>query len=229
MVLRRLTPGLKRRVEQRALRTGKGRTLWLKWVRPSPDTYAEYVRRHLGMYAMGDHCAINPSALISDPYLIRLGNNVRLASCKLIAHDGSVNMINRAVGTKLDRVGPIDIRDNVFIGIDAIVMPSVTIGPNAIVAAGSVVTKDVPPNSVVAGVPAKRICSLDDSIEKLKELNADYPWRETIENRNGPVDPAVEAILMAERQAYFFETPAEDEATETPKTPEPLHAEVTAA
>lgn len=49
---------------------------------------------------------------------------------------------------------------------------NVRIGPNAIVAAGAVVSKDVPPNSVVGGVPAKVICSFDEYVAKRQEL---YP------------------------------------------------------
>ena len=48
-------------------------------------------------------------------------------------------------------------------------MPGVTIGPNSVVAAGSVVTKDVPPDTVVGGVPAKAICSASDYLERIRE------------------------------------------------------------
>ena len=63
-------------------------------------------------------------------------------------------------------VGFSRIVDNVFIGLGAIIMPGVRIGSNSIVAAGSVVTKDVPPNSVVGGNPAKVISSFDALMEK---------------------------------------------------------------
>lgn len=58
--------------------------------------------------------------------------------------------------------------NNVFIGEGAIVLRNVTIGNNVIVGAGSVVSKDVPENSVVAGIPAKRIMSLDEFYDKRK-------------------------------------------------------------
>ena len=51
--------------------------------------------------------------------------------------------------------GKVVIGNHVFIGVNAIILPNVTIGDNAVVAAGAVVTKDVPPYAVVAGVPAK--------------------------------------------------------------------------
>lgn len=56
---------------------------------------------------------------------------------------------------------PIVIKRNAWIGIGSMVMPGVTIGENSIVSAGAVVTKDVPPNTVVAGVPAKMIKQID--------------------------------------------------------------------
>lgn len=62
--------------------------------------------------------------------------------------------------------------DNVFIGTNTTIVGGVRIGPNAIVAAGAVVTKDVPPNSVVGGVPGRYICSFEDYLAKRKEL---YP------------------------------------------------------
>lgn len=56
---------------------------------------------------------------------------------------------------------PIVIKKNVWIGVGATVMPGVTIGENSVVSAAAVVTKDVPPNTVVAGIPAKVIKTLE--------------------------------------------------------------------
>ncbi len=69
------------------------------------------------------------------------------------------------------KIGRIDIKENCFIGDSVIVLPNVTIGPNSIVGAGSVVTKNVPPNTIVAGNPARAITSVDDYIKKIKGIS----------------------------------------------------------
>jgi hypothetical protein len=69
----------------------------------------------------------------------------------------------------LQRFGPIHIDDNCFIGTGAVLMPGVRIGPNAIVGAGSVVTRDVPPGGVFAGVPARKVADLEDYKRKCLE------------------------------------------------------------
>ncbi len=56
------------------------------------------------------------------------------------------------------------IGDDVWIGGNAIILPGVTIGNNVIVAAGAVVTKDVPDNCVVGGIPAKKIKDLENDV-----------------------------------------------------------------
>ena len=73
-----------------------------------------------------------------------------------MTHDGSVSTI-RKLSPKYSRVqkfGFIHIKKNAFVGNDAYILPNVTVGENEIVGARSVVTKDVPDNAVVAGVPA---------------------------------------------------------------------------
>jgi acetyltransferase-like isoleucine patch superfamily enzyme len=153
---------------------------------------------------MGEGCSIQTDVIIADPHLVSLGDNVRLSGCSLFGHDGSVNVINHAYGLKLDSVGPIIIGSNVFIGHRATVLPSVTIGDNVIVGAGAVVTGDVPANSVVGGVPARRICSLDDFVVRLKARNASLPWKELVAARNGFFDPTIEDELNRQRVLHYF-------------------------
>ncbi len=82
---------------------------------------------------------------------IKIGNNVAISE-NVIIRDSDNHSINGGVISK-----PVVIGDNVWIGMGAMILKGVTIGNGSVVAAGAVVTKDVPPNTVVAGVPAKEI------------------------------------------------------------------------
>ena len=153
---------------------------------------------------MGEGCSILTSTIFTDPAYVRLGNNVQFSSCHLIGHDGSIGMLNEAYGVRLDAVGKIDIRDNVFIGFQAVILPGVTIGPNAIVAAGSMVTKDVPPGAIVAGIPAKQIGLVDDLVKKLEAKTETLPWADLIARRDGGFDSAMEPELQRLRVKHFY-------------------------
>ena len=105
----------------------------------------------------------------SEPYLVEIGNHVTISSnVSFITHDGGTWVFRHLppyVG--LQRFGRIVIGDNCFIGSGAIIMPGVSIGPNSVVGAGAVVTRSVPANSVVAGVPARNICTYEQYVERM--------------------------------------------------------------
>ena len=82
-----------------------------------------------------------------------------------------------------------------------------TIGPRAIVGAGAVVSQDVPPNSVVAGNPARVIRTLDEHVARMQARTDSYPWKDLIESRVGGYDPKLEPELRRRRIAYFFDAP----------------------
>lgn len=125
---------------------------------------------------VGERCRFFSTQFSTEQYLISIGNHVTIASgVYFITHDGGVWVI-RDLGENYKNcnlVGKIEIEDNVFIGMNALIMPGVRIGKNSIVAAGSVVTKSFPEGSVIAGVPAKRIKSIDEYIIKNKDLLID--------------------------------------------------------
>ena len=191
-------------VRQLAMTTGRGVMLYRRICQPRGEEYATFLRRHGGFYAIGEHCSILPETLFTDPQYVRIGNNVHFSICTIVGHDGSIAMLNRAYGVKLDSVGKIDIRDNVFIGMGAIVLPNVTIGPNAVVAAGAVVTKDVPPGTIVAGVPARPIGQVDHLVEKLQTSTDNLPWAPLIQHRQGGFDAELEPQLLQQRIAHFY-------------------------
>ena len=105
--------------------------------------------------------------------LIRLGNNVRLASdVKFITHDVTHVMLNANTTlqgeTFKEKIGCIEIQDNVFVGAGTTILYDVRIGSNVIIGAGSLVNKDIPSNSVAAGIPARVIGTFEDYISRRK-------------------------------------------------------------
>lgn len=125
---------------------------------------------------VGERCRFFSTEFSTEQYLIDIGNHVTIASgVFFITHDGGVWVIRELYEKhkNCNMVGKITIGDNVFIGMNSIIMPGVTIGENSIIGAGSVVTKSFPKNSIIAGVPAKRIKSLDEYTEKNKDILID--------------------------------------------------------
>jgi acetyltransferase-like isoleucine patch superfamily enzyme len=187
-----------------AMRYGKFPDLYIQFCNPGAEEYTEFLRRHGNLYAIGENCSIWPNTVFGDPAYVRIGNNVHFSSCTLIGHDGVIAMLDRAYNVKLDAVGKIDIRDNVFIGLNAIVLRNVTIGPNAIVAAGAVVTKDVAEGDIVAGVPARPIGRVEDLVKKLQAETQSLPWADLINTRKGSFDPEIEPQLLKLRVSHFY-------------------------
>lgn len=130
----------------------------------------EYYARYIGV-KIGTNCRINTKHFGTEPFLVEIGDNVTIASdVKLITHDGSGRLFE-----KVFRYRKIIIGNNVFVGMNSILLLGVEVGDNVLIGAGSVVTKSIPPNSVVAGNPAKIICSFD---EYVKRHAARFPRRE---------------------------------------------------
>lgn len=120
------------------------------WSMMSSTKRVNYLRKHEIFGEIGRNVLIMDRKVPLYAKLIRIHNNVRIASNVLFAtHDVTHLMLNemhKNEGTKYcETVGCIEIMDNVFIGTGSTIIGGVRIGPNAIVAAGSVVTKDVPP------------------------------------------------------------------------------------
>jgi acetyltransferase-like isoleucine patch superfamily enzyme len=127
--------------------------------------------RSLGL-RIGENCSLYNTVANygSEPWLIEIGNRVTVAGgVEFLNHDGGSRVFRDRFPTMNkfgNRYGTILIHDNCFIGHNAILMLDIDIGPNSIVGAGSVVTKSVPPNTVVIGNPARQLCSLDDYIQR---------------------------------------------------------------
>lgn len=103
---------------------------------------------------IGNNCGFSGVSIVCWKS-IKIGNNVMVGADTCI---GDTDDHPERLGTSPE---PIEIKDNVFIGMHCLILKGVTIGENSIIGAGSVVTKDIPANCVAAGVPCKVIRYLD--------------------------------------------------------------------
>ena len=133
--------------------------------------YPEYLRKQ-GVRIGRNSSILYPSYVDGRlPYLLEIGDDVVISLyVTILTHDAA-----SAYAGDLVKVGRVRINDHVFIGANTTVMCNVAIGPNAIVGAGSVISRDVPPDSVVAGNPAKLVCSMDQFKAKHRELGGRQP------------------------------------------------------
>jgi len=100
-------------------------------------------------------------------FLISIGDNVTICpNVRLITHDASTKKL-----LGYTKIGKITIGENCFIGDSAIILPNVRIGVNSIVGAGSIVTKNIPAGTVVAGNPAKVICTMNEYRNKIEKIS----------------------------------------------------------
>lgn len=144
-----------------------------------PDTYSSeaYIKALRNKYNIdiGKDCMIwSPNKVYIDiqrPHLLHIGNYVKITSgVNIICHDYSRSVLMSVPG--YENVGEARetyIGDNVFIGMNSIILMGSVIGDNCIIGAGSVVSGKFEDNSIIAGNPAKRICSLEDYYHRRKE------------------------------------------------------------
>lgn len=161
---------------------------------PTCGGRSKYILRHKHLFhKVGKDIFFQPRKFPSDPEYISFGDNVMVASdVTFINHDITNSMINKCIKDLniKNMGGVIDIGNNVMIGARSIIMPNVKIGNNVVIAAGSIVTKDIPDNSVVAGIPARIICTFSQLVEKRIKMTcfaSDGPeklWKNFYRQRN---------------------------------------------
>ena len=102
----------------------------------------------------------------TEPWAITLGDRVHITvNVRFVTHDGGTLLFRDKV-PDLELTFPIRVGNDVYIGVDTILLPGVTIGDNVIIGAGSVVTKDCESGYVYAGNPAKKIKTMEEYFEK---------------------------------------------------------------
>lgn len=143
---------------------------------PTSKARSKFIVSHASDFRkLGGAIFWQPRKYPSDPDLISIGNNVMLASgVSFVNHDIIHWMLEKKYKKPIfpQNRGCIEIGDNVMIGANTIILPNVRIGSNVIIGAGSIVSKDIPDNSVAAGVPCRVIGKFEDLVEKRKSVVA---------------------------------------------------------
>jgi acetyltransferase-like isoleucine patch superfamily enzyme len=138
--------------------------VFIKMIRIARESWAARFHpidfaRSIGVQ-VGEGCrllGVDRETFGSEPYLIRLGNHVSTTDgVRFVTHDGGV-WVFREDHPDIDVVAPIVVGNNVFIGLNTVILAGVTIGDDCVIGAGSVVSRDIPSGSVAAGCPAKPI------------------------------------------------------------------------
>lgn len=136
---------------------GRGKNLWI--------TAPFYVDYGSNIY-FGNNCEVNMNCTFLDDNRIVIGDNALIApNVQIYTAFHPTNAADRFGGPKADgafafcktQTAPVIIGKNVWIGGGAILMPGVTIGDNVVIGAGSVVTRDIPANTIACGVPCRVI------------------------------------------------------------------------
>ena len=117
---------------------------------------------------IGNECRIYSDISTPESYLIEIGNKVTISTnVTFLTHDNSICKVD---SNFTDLFGKIKIGNNCFIGANTLILPGVTLEDNIIVGAGSVVTKSFKEQDIIiAGNPARRICSVQEFYEKNKD------------------------------------------------------------
>lgn len=113
-----------------------------------------FVRIGGGKLILEDNSQINPHCFLLNFDTIKIGKNSTLAYQTTILTSANPNYpYNKLSELYPPKHAPVVIGDNVWVGARVVILPGVTVGNNVVIAAGTVVTKDIPDNSLVAGVP----------------------------------------------------------------------------
>lgn len=162
------------------------------------------------------------------PWLISIGEYCKITSrVTILAHDYGRSVVRYTYGENLGGSAPVEIGNNVFIGMNAVILMGTTIGDNCVIGAGTVVKGKIPNNSVVAGNPGRIICTLEEYYEKRKRaivgeavacVKHSLKYRDTIPSVKEMGDgfawlylPRVQETI--EQYPYFFDLSGDNKET----------------
>lgn len=136
----------------------------------APDNYIRFTtwpsKQQSGAIKIGDYCLISPGVRISAAQSIHIGDNVMFAANVYVSDSDWHGIYNRIRPFRCTK--PVIIENNVWLGESVIVNKGVRIGENSVIGAGSVVTKNIPANSIAAGNPARVIKSINPNRRMLR-------------------------------------------------------------
>ena len=141
------------------------------WVKSSSEKYITYLRKRGVQIGLGTHIDARTSFIdLTRPSLVSIGDNCYLNEhFSLLTHDYTTKVFLHKYGTFINSSGKVSIGNNVSFGQNVMVLKGVTIGDNCFIGAGSIVTKDIPSNSVAVGIPCRAVMTIDEYYTKRLE------------------------------------------------------------
>ena len=151
---------------------------------PTAQQRVAWLKKKNKLEYLGEHVHWQPRKYPTDGERLKIHDNVAIAAnVEFTLHDIIHWVFDGMAGKRenTEYIGCIEVHENVFIGAGSRILPNVSIGPNAIVAAGSMVNKDVPAGTIVGGVPARVIGSFDELKKSREAYNREYSSLSQIE------------------------------------------------
>lgn len=157
----------------------------------SPEKYAKYIGVNIGT----DNYIPDKNCWSSEPYLITVGSHCQITFGVRIFTHGGGNVV-RMDNPNFDVFGKVIIGDWVYIGTNSLIMPGVIIGDGALIAAGSVVTKSIPPRVVVGGNPARILSTVDNYIKHNERFNLNSKKLDPVKKRKLLLSTSEEKFII---------------------------------
>ena len=169
---------------------------------------------------IGEKCHFgDPKTITIDltrPYLVEIGDSVRMnKGFTLLTHDFTTSTLQNVYNEFIPSSGKVKIGNNVYFAQKCTVLKGVTIGNNCIIGYGSLITKDIPDNSVVNGIPARVVCTIEEYYKKRKEKSL----KEAFEMIRVFEEKYKRSPLLSELQEEYFFFVSGNEARNYPELP----------